>query len=127
MSYLYLTIAIVSEMIATITLKSTESFTRLWPSVVVIACVCSSLYFFSLTLKSLNIAYVYAVWSGIGITAVSVLAWLVYGQKLDIPAMIGIAFITLGIVIMNLFSTSVELPEVAADLAPSEPPLRERQ
>ena len=114
MSYLYLTIAIVAEIIATITLKATESFTKPGPSALVLVCVAASLYFFSLSLKSLNVAYVYAVWSGIGIAAVCFLGWLFYGQKLDMPALIGISLIVAGIVVLNLFSTSVELPDDAA-------------
>ena len=111
MSYVYLTIAIVSEITATMTLRATESFTRLWPSVVVVLCVCSSLYFFSLSIRTLNVAYVYAVWSGIGISVVSLLGWLVYNQKLDVPAIIGITLIIAGIVVLNLFSESLNVPE----------------
>lgn len=114
MSYVYLTIAIVSEITATMTLKATDSFTRSGPSAVVVLCVCSSLYFFSLCLRSLNVAYVYAVWSGIGITAVCVLGWLIYGQKIDVPAMIGISLIVSGIVVLNLFSNSVDVSELAS-------------
>lgn len=111
MSYLYLAVAIAAEITATMMLKATESFTKPGPSALVLLCVGASLYCFSLSLKSLNVAYVYAVWSGIGIAAVCCLGWLIYGQKLDMPAVIGISLIVAGIVVLNLFSASVELPE----------------
>lgn len=117
MSYLYLTIAIISEITGTMTLRATESFTRFWPSSLVVLCVCSSLYFFSLSIRTLNVAYVYAVWSGIGIAAVSLLSWLVYKQKLDAPAMIGIGLIISGIIVLNLFSTSVNAPPESVPVA----------
>jgi small multidrug resistance pump len=114
MSYLYFAIAVVSEILATMTLKATCGFTRFWPSVVVIAGVCSSLYFFGLCLKTLNVAIVYAVWSGIGICTVTTLGWLIYGQQLDSPALIGIALILAGVLVIQLWSQTVEVPEASA-------------
>jgi small multidrug resistance pump len=113
MSYLYFAIAVVSEIFATMTLKATHGFTRFWPSVVVIAGVCSSLYFFGLCLKTLNVAIVYAVWSGVGICAVTTLGWLIYGQQLDSPALIGIALILAGVLVIQLWSQTVEVPEAS--------------
>ncbi|MFM8808568.1 MAG: SMR family transporter, partial [Chthoniobacterales bacterium] len=89
MTYLYLTIAIVAEVIATSFLKSCEGFTRLWPSIVVLVGYAFAFYFLSLTLRSLSVGIVYAIWSGAGIVLVSIIAWIFLGQKLDVPAIIG--------------------------------------
>ncbi|MEZ6120709.1 MAG: multidrug efflux SMR transporter [Pirellulaceae bacterium] len=110
MSWFYLAIAIVCEITATAMLKATDSFTRIGPSVVVVACVCASLYFFSLCVQSLNVAVVYAIWSGVGVTAVTVLGWKFYGQRLDLPAFVGISLIVIGVVVINLYSQTINIP-----------------
>lgn len=107
MTYLYLAIAIVAEVVATSFLKSCEGFTRLWPSVVVLVGYAFAFYFLSLTLRSLSVGIVYAIWSGVGIVLVSLIAWILFGQKLDLPAMVGMALIIVGVVVINLFSGSV--------------------
>jgi len=107
MTYLYLAIAIVAEVIATSFLKSCEGFTRLWPSVVVLVGYALAFYFLSLTLRSLSVGIVYAIWSGAGIVLVSIIAWLLFGQKLDVPAIIGIVLIIAGVAVINLFSKTV--------------------
>ncbi|MFM8790868.1 MAG: SMR family transporter [Chthoniobacterales bacterium] len=107
MTYLYLAIAIVAEVIATSFLKSCEGFTRLWPSIVVLVGYAFAFYFLSLTLRSLSVGIVYAIWSGAGIVLVSIIAWIFLGQKLDVPAIIGIALIVAGVAVINLFSKSV--------------------
>jgi small multidrug resistance pump len=107
MTHLYLSIAIVAEVIATSALKSCEGFTRLWPSVVVVASYAVSFFFLSLTLRSMSVGIVYAIWSGAGIVLVSMIAWILFGQKLDVPAIIGIALIIAGVGVINLFSKSV--------------------
>lgn len=105
--WIFLSIAILSEVIATSALKSSESFSRLLPSLVVILGYGASFYFLSLTLKSIPIGIVYAIWSGIGIVLITLVAWLLFGQKLDFPAIIGIMLIISGVVVMNLFSKTV--------------------
>ena len=107
MTYLYLAIAIIAEVIATSFLKSCEVFTRLWPSLVVVAGYAVAFLFLSLTLRSLSVGIVYAIWSGAGIVLVSIIAWILFGQKLDVPAIIGIALIIAGVAVINLFSKSV--------------------
>lgn len=107
MTYLYLAIAIVAEVVATSFLKSCEGFTRLWPSVVVLAGYAFAFYFLSLTLRSLSVGIVYAIWSGVGIVLVSLIAWILFGQKLDLPAIVGMFLIVIGVVVINLFSGSV--------------------
>jgi len=107
MTYLYLAIAIVAEVIATSFLKSCEGFTRLWPSVVVLVGYALAFYFLSLTLRSLSVGIVYAIWSGAGIVLVSIIAWFLFGQKLDIPAVVGMVLIIAGVAVINLFSKTV--------------------
>lgn len=107
MHWLYLAIAIVAEVIATSLLKSTESFTRLGPSLIVAAGYASAFYFLTLTLKSIPVGVAYAVWSGAGMVLVTAIAWFWHKQVLDLPAIIGMALIIAGVLIMNLFSKSV--------------------
>jgi small multidrug resistance pump len=107
MQWLYLAVAIVAEVIATSMLKTTESFTRLGPSLVVVAGYVTAFYFLTLTLKSIPVGVAYAVWSGVGIVLVALVAWLWHKQTLDLPAIIGMALIIAGVLVMNLFSRSV--------------------
>ena len=107
MTYLYLALAIVAEVIATSFLKSCEGFTRLTPSILVIIGYSVAFYFLSLTLRSMSVGVVYAIWCGAGIVLVSVIAWLLFGQKLDAPAIAGIVLIITGVAVINLFSKSV--------------------
>ena len=107
MTYLYLAIAIVAEVIATSFLKSTEGFTKLWPSVVVGLGYAAAFYFLSLTLRTMSVGIVYAIWCGAGIVLVAFIAWLIFGQKLDLPAVLGMALIVAGVAVINVFSNSV--------------------
>ncbi|MGB9991518.1 DMT family transporter [Massilia sp. SM-13] len=102
--WLILGIAIVAETIATSALKSSEGFSRFWPSAIVVAGYGIAFYCLSLTLRVIPMGVTYAVWSGIGIALITLVGWLVYGQKLDAPALIGIALIIAGVIIMNVFS-----------------------
>ena len=111
MGFVYLAIAIVFEVLATTTLKATDSFTRFWPSVVVIVCVFTSLYFFSICLRTVSVAVAYPIWSGVGATLVTILAWKIYGQRMDGPALLGIALIVAGVAVINLFSETVSVPQ----------------
>lgn len=103
---IYLIVAIIAETCATILLKASEGFTRLWPSLGVLLGYSTAFYFLSLTLKTMPTGMAYAIWSGLGIVLVSLVSWLIYGQKLDFPAIVGISFILVGLLIMNLLSTS---------------------
>jgi small multidrug resistance pump len=103
-NWLYLGIAIVCEVIATSALKATDGFTRWQPSVLVGLGYCMSFYFLSLTLRSIPVGVVYAIWSGVGVVLVSVAGWLLYQQKLDTAALIGIGLIVAGVMVLNLFS-----------------------
>ncbi|HEX2011247.1 MAG TPA: SMR family transporter [Roseateles sp.] len=106
-SYLYLGAAIVAEVIATTALKSAESFTRFWPSVLTVLGYAIAFYCLSLTLRSIPTGIAYAIWSGVGIVLISLLGWLLHGQTPDLPALIGLGFIIAGVLIVNLFSKSV--------------------
>lgn len=107
MAYLYLAIAIVGEVIATSALKASEEFTKLVPSIVVVVGYGIAFYFMTLTIRTLPIGITYAIWSGVGIVLVSVAGAIFYKQILDIPAIIGIGFIVLGVIVINVFSKSV--------------------
>ncbi|SDH72904.1 small multidrug resistance pump [Myroides phaeus] len=103
---LFLLVAILLETIATSTLKASHNFTKLLPSIVTIVGYAGAFYFLSLTLRTIPIGIAYALWSGIGIVLVTIAAYFIYKQKLDVPALIGIAFIIIGVIIIQLFSKS---------------------
>lgn len=102
----YLAIAIVGEVIATSFLRASAGFTQLGPSVVVVVGYFVTFYFFSLALQTIPVGIGYAIWSGVGIILVSIIAFFAYGQSLDLPALIGIGLILAGVLVINLFSHS---------------------
>ena len=106
-SYLYLGLAIVFEVVGTTALKATDSFTRPLPSVVTVACYAASFYLLTFSLKVLPTGIAYAIWSGVGIILISLVSWLVYGQRLDLPAIAGLGLIIAGVVVINAFSKSI--------------------
>jgi len=103
-SSLILGAAIVSEVIATSALKASDGFTRLWPSVVTAIGYLISFYLLSLVLKTISVGVAYAIWSGLGIVLIACIGWAVFGQKLDLPALLGMALIIAGVVVINVFS-----------------------
>lgn len=105
--YLYLAIAIVSEVVATSALRAADGFRVLGPSLLVIAGYACAFYFLSLTLRQIPLAISYAIWSGVGMALIAIIGWVLYGQTLDLPAWIGIALIGAGVVVINLYSDSV--------------------
>jgi small multidrug resistance pump len=105
--WLFLSIAIISEVIATSALKATEDFTRLWPSHIVVAGYVVAFYFLTLTLRTIPIGIAYAIWSGAGVALIALVGWLFYKQPLDLPAFIGISLIVAGVVVLNVFSRAV--------------------
>ena len=106
MQWIYLAIAIVSEVIATSSLKAAEGFTRWVPSLIVIVGYASSFYFLSLTLRTIPIGVAYAIWSGVGVALVTLIGWSIYHQSLNIAALIGITLIISGVIVLCLFSKS---------------------
>ncbi len=106
-NYLFLLIAIVSEVAGTTALKATEGFTRFWPSLITIIAYCVAFYFLSLTVKTIPVGIAYAIWAALGIVLITAIAWLVYDQAMDIPAIIGLALIIAGVLVINIFSKTL--------------------
>ena len=108
-NWIYLILAIISEVIATSSLKSTEGFTKLWPSIIVLLGYSAAFYFLSLTLDTIPIGVVYAIWSGVGIAAIAVVSVIFFDQKLDTASYIGMGLIIAGVIVLRLYSdASVE-------------------
>jgi small multidrug resistance pump len=93
-----------SEVVATSALKAAEGFSRFWPSVIVIVGYGLAFYCLSLTVRTVPIGIAYAIWSGVGIVLISLVGLLLYRQSLDLPAVIGMALILVGVLIINVFS-----------------------
>lgn len=104
MKYVFLGLAIVFEVIGSSFMKSSDGFTKWMPSTVVVVAYITCFYFLSLALKTIPLGVAYAVWAGLGIVLTAAISVLVFKQKLDLPAIIGIIFIVIGVVIMNFFS-----------------------
>lgn len=100
----FLGIAIISEVIATSALKSSEGFTRIGPSLLVVAGYGAAFYFLSLVLRTIPVGIAYAIWSGLGIVLVTAVAWLLYDQALDGWGILGITLIVAGVAVLNLLS-----------------------
>ncbi|MES2362788.1 MAG: SMR family transporter [Pseudomonadota bacterium] len=105
-SYLALGIAIVAEVIATTALKSSDSFSRLVPSIITVIGYATALYFLTVTMKSIPTGVTYAIWSGLGIVLISITSFFFHNQKIDLWGMVGMALIIAGVVVLNLFSKS---------------------
>jgi small multidrug resistance pump len=104
--YLLLLGAILTEVVATNALKAADGFTRLVPSTVTVVGYAISFYLLSLALKTIPVGVAYAIWSGIGIVLVTVVAWILFGQKLDAGALAGISLILAGVVVIRVFSSA---------------------
>ncbi|MCE1240365.1 MAG: multidrug efflux SMR transporter [Azonexaceae bacterium] len=105
--WLYLGVAIVSEVIATSALKAAEGFTRPLPSLIVAVGYGIAFYCLSVVLRTLPVGVTYAIWSGIGVALVALVGWLVYGQSLDLAAVLGLTLIVAGVIVLNVFSKTV--------------------
>lgn len=106
MSWLYLGVAIALEIVATSALKAAAGFTRPVPTMVVVAGYVGAFYCLSVALRTIPMGVAYAIWSGIGIVLISLIGLLFYRQRLDTTALIGIALIIAGTLVINLFSTT---------------------
>ena len=104
MSYVYLAIAIIAEVIATSSLKASAEFSRLWPSLLVVLGYATAFYCMTLALRAIPLGITYAIWSGLGIVRITLVGVVVYDEKLDVPAAIGMGLIITGVVVINLFS-----------------------
>ncbi|MDF7676484.1 SMR family transporter [Neisseriaceae bacterium ESL0693] len=105
--WIALAIAILMEVFATSMLKLSNGFSRFLPGLMAIIGYIISFYCLAQTLRTIPVGIAYAIWSGVGIVCISVIAWLKFNQKLDLAAMIGITFIIIGVLIINLCSKSV--------------------
>lgn len=103
-AYIYLLIAILSEVIASTALRATKGFTQLVPSIITVVGYVVSFYALSQTLGTIKLGIAYAIWSGIGIILITTLGFVIYKQKLDWPAIAGIILIIVGVVVIQLFS-----------------------
>ena len=103
-SYIFLALAIVFEIIATSFLKKSEEFSKLWPSVVTVIGYAAAFYFLSITLRQIPVGITYAIWSGVGIVFITLIGVIAFKQVPDLPAIIGIALIVIGVIVINVFS-----------------------
>ena len=104
---LALLIAILSEVAATSALKASDGFRNLVPSIIVVAGYAVAFYFLSLTLRTIPMGVAYAIWGGVGIVLVTIIGFIFLKQKLDFPALAGIALIVIGVLVMQLFSKTI--------------------
>ena len=109
MKWIYLIIAIITEVIATSALKESQGFSKIIPSIVVITGYSLTFYFMSLTLKEMSVGITYAIWSGMGILLISLIGYFRYNQVLDSAAILGMSFIAIGIIILRFFSKSLDI------------------
>jgi small multidrug resistance pump len=106
MIWLYLIVAIAGEVVGTTALKASDGFTRAGPVAIVVVGYAVAFYFLALVLRSMPLGVTYAIWSGVGVAMVTLIGWLVYGQRLDGAALLGIGLIVAGVMVLNLFSGS---------------------
>lgn len=107
MAYIYLALAIIAEVIATSSLKASGEFTKVYPSLIVFIGYGSAFYLLTLVLRTVPVGITYAIWSGLGIILVSIAGIFIYKQVPDMPAVIGMALIVAGVVVINLFSNTI--------------------
>lgn len=108
MAYVYLGLAIIAEVIATSSLRATEEFTKIGPTIIMIVGYGVAFYCMTLALRAIPLGITYAIWSGLGIVLVSIVGIVLYDEKLDLPAAIGMGLIIAGVVVINAFSKMVQ-------------------
>jgi len=99
--------ATITEVVGTLSLKSSNGFTNFMPSIVVIICYSLALYSLSMAIRTIPVGVAYAIWCALGIVLVALISWIKNGQRLDLPAIIGMILIMLGILVMNIFSKTL--------------------
>jgi small multidrug resistance pump len=104
--YIILFLAVAAETIGTTALQASQQFSKLWPSIICVVAYAAAFYMLSLALKVMPVGILYAVWSGFGIVLIAAIGLVVFGQKLDLPAILGIIMILSGILVIHLFSDS---------------------
>ncbi len=103
-AYIFLVAAVLMETIGTSALQASQQFTRLWPSITVVVAYAISFYLMGITLKYIPVGITYAIWSGFGIVFIAIIGYLVFNQRLDLPAVLGMGLIIVGILVIHLFS-----------------------
>ena len=103
-AYLALIIAVAAETIGTSALQASQQFSRLGPSIIVVIAYAIAFYLLALSLRTIPVGIAYALWSGMGICFIAIIGWLVFGQTLDLAAVLGLAMIVGGIAVIQLFS-----------------------
>ncbi|WP_078085929.1 DMT family transporter [Microbulbifer mangrovi] len=106
--WVYLSIAIVAEVVGTLFLKSSDGFSKVIPSVIVVVSYALAFYLLSISLKSISVGIAYAVWAGAGVALIALAGFVFFGQKLDMAAILGMVLIISGVVVINVFSASAE-------------------
>ncbi|SFE70190.1 small multidrug resistance pump [Sulfitobacter brevis] len=104
--YLILFFAILAETIGTTALQASHQFTRVGPAIVTVIAYGISFYLLSFLLKTMPVGIVYAIWSGLGIVLIAGIGFVLFGQRLDLPAILGLLLIVAGITVIHLFSTA---------------------
>ncbi|MEM0945999.1 MAG: multidrug efflux SMR transporter [Pseudomonadota bacterium] len=108
MPYLYLIVAVAFETLGTSALKASDGFSKIGPSVLVVIGYGISFFFLSLVLKTIPVGIAYAIWSALGIFFIAIIGWVVFGQRLDAPAILGLGLIVSGVVVIQVFSSAVQ-------------------
>lgn len=103
--WVFLALAIASEVSGTTALKASQGFSRLWPAFTVVACYAMSFYFLSLALRTIPVGVAYAIWAGVGIVLISLIGWLAFDQRLDRAAIAGIMLIIAGVAVIRTWSS----------------------
>lgn len=108
MDYLYLFIAIISEVIATTSLKASKGFSKIYPVIIVIIGYALSFILLSLVLRTIPMGIAYSCWAGLGIVFITLAGYLFFDQKIDIYSIIGIILIITGVILINIFSKTIK-------------------
>lgn len=106
MLYAVLVGAIVFEVLGTSAMQAAQHFSKLVPTLVMVVCYAIAFYLLSYTLRVIPVGIAYAIWSGLGIVLISLVGYFVFGQKLDLAAVLGLGLIIAGVVVLNVFSKS---------------------
>lgn len=106
-NFFFLGIAIIFEIFATTALKKSEEFTKLIPSIITILGYFGAFYFLSFAIRTIPVGIAYAIWSGVGIVLITIIGAVFFKQIPDLPAIIGLSLILVGVIVINVFSKTV--------------------
>ncbi|MDN3378975.1 MULTISPECIES: SMR family transporter [unclassified Pseudoalteromonas] len=104
MPYLFLGLAILSEVIGTSALKMSEEFTKIGPSIVVVLGYGAAFYFLSIALSSIQVGVAYGIWAGLGIVLITLIGAVFFKEIPDLPAILGLLMIITGVMVIHFFS-----------------------